>query len=67
MPKYPFPHTGPVYTVLSDTHEIVYYAREGKKFRRIRRVNEPDWDYTTEQEVDNDTFWMVIACVERIH
>lgn len=65
MTKYPFEHDGPVFVLHTETHNIFYYARDGKKFKRTRRANEEDWKFTTEQEIDNDTFWMVVACIER--
>lgn len=66
MNEYPFAHSGPAYMVYDHDFEIVYYSKLGKKYRRVRNITTQEWDDTTEQEVDNETFWMVIACIERI-
>lgn len=65
MTKFPFAHDGRVYAVADDEYQIVYYARDGKKFKRIRRILTSNWRHTKEQEIDDDHFWMVVACIER--
>ncbi len=64
MPQFTFPHNGPVYMIYDDHFEIAYYAREGKKYRRVRNIERQPWRETAEREVDNETFWMVIRMVE---
>lgn len=64
MRTYPFAHDGPVYIVCDHDFEIAYYSRLGKKYRRVRKVIADIWEDTTEEEVDNLTFWVVVACAE---
>lgn len=64
MPKYPFKHDGPVYLVQDDDFEIAYYSRNKRKLRRVRKKPNETWAMTVEREIDNETFWMVIALVE---
>lgn len=66
MEHYTFAHKGPVYIVRNHCFEIAYYSHLGKKYRRIRDIDFDTWEETKAVEVDNDTFWMVVACVERI-
>lgn len=65
MPKYPFEHDGPVFLLSDDNSETAYYSRNGRKYKRICLPLWKGWQRTTEQEIDNDTFWMVVACIER--
>lgn len=64
MSRYPFSHNGPVYIVYDHRFEIAYYSRLGKKYRRHRDTSCQTWEQTREQEIDKDTFWMVVACAE---
>lgn len=66
MTKYPFIHNGPVYIVSDHEFEIAYYSCLGKKYRRVRDTSSQFWKDTRAIEIDNDTFWMVVACAERI-
>jgi hypothetical protein len=65
MPKYPFEHDGPVFILGDDNSETAYYARDGKKYKRICQPLWKGWEHTREQEIDPDTWWMVVACIER--
>ena len=64
-PRYPFPHQGRVHVVADDHFEVAYYARNYRKYKRIRQIGLQTWEEAIEQEIDNDHFWMVAACVER--
>jgi len=65
MTKFPFAHDGPIMRILDDDFDIVHYARDGRKYRRVRRLPSQAWDDTTEREISNDEFWMILACIER--
>uniref|UniRef100_A0A6H1ZX28 Uncharacterized protein n=1 Tax=viral metagenome TaxID=1070528 RepID=A0A6H1ZX28_9ZZZZ len=66
MPReFPFPHQGPVSIVADDRFEVAYYARDYLKFKRVREIGTQTWQDTIEQEIDQDHFWMVRACIER--
>lgn len=62
--RFPFPHQGRVFVVADDRFEVAYYARDYCKFKRIREIACQTWQETVEQEIDQDHFWMVAACVE---
>lgn len=64
MTEYPFPHNGPVYVIYDRQFEIAYYARDGKKRRRIRNTEKQTWHKTREETIDNDAFWCVVKLVE---
>jgi len=53
-------------SVISDTRfAVAYYARGEKKYKRVKELGCQAWKDTVEQEIDDDHFWMVVACIER--
>lgn len=60
-----FPHQGRVFVLADDRFEIAYYARDYCKFKRVRELGLQTWQDTVEQEIDQDHFWTVCACIER--
>jgi hypothetical protein len=65
MTRTKFPGGTREYLVFDDVLEIKYYARNGRKFKRVRVIASQEWKDTVEQEIDNDEFWMIVACIER--
>lgn len=65
MPRYPFPHDLDVYTLNDGIFEIVYYAHEGRKYKRFRNLNTQGWHDTEPIPLSDEEFWMIVACVER--
>lgn len=65
MSQYPFKHDGPVFEILDDDYDVVYYARDGKKYKRVRHFLNQTWEETTEIPVPSDVWWMTVACIER--
>jgi len=65
MLDYPFEHDGPVFLLSDGICESVYYARGLRKYKRSRTNGYPEWLSVKEQEIAGDTFWMVVACIER--
>ena len=65
MPSFPFPHDGPVHLVADDRFKVAYYRRDYLCYKRVREVSKQSWMNTTEQEIDRDQFWMVVACIQR--
>ncbi len=61
----PFPHQGRFFIIADDRFEVAYYARDYMKYKRVRQLGLQTWEDAVEQEIDNDHFWMVVACVER--
>lgn len=66
MSSLPFPHDGPMFVVSDTRFAVAYYARDGKKYKRIKELDRQAWKDTTEQEIDADHFWMIAACTERV-
>lgn len=64
MPIYPFDHDSPIYLIYDDNFETAYYVRDRKKYRRLREVEKEEWSLTTEEEVNDDTFWIVVTLIE---
>lgn len=69
MVSYPFPHDGPVYVVGDEAQEIAYYSLNDQKYKRVRLCGIQNWLETKHIPIDDDHFFMVIAClqVERTH
>ena len=65
MTEYTFAHDGPMYVISDDQFEVVYYSRDKRKFKRIRKIGKQAWEETIEQEVADGVFWMIVACAER--
>ena len=65
MSKYTFAHDGPVYLISDDRFEVVYYSRDKRTFKRVRRIGRQAWEETIEQKVAGGVFWMMVACAER--
>lgn len=63
--SYNFEHDSPVYLIYDGVYEVAYYARNYRKFKRVREVARQEWTDTTEQQVDSDVFWMIVACIQR--
>jgi len=63
--RFPFPHQGRVFVIADDRFEVAYYARDYCKFKRVRELGSQTWQETIEQEITQDHFWMVAACIER--
>jgi len=64
MRKFPFAHDNRIHLVADDRFQVAYYARGGGKYKRVRDTTRQEWRDTIEQEVDSDSFWMVVACIE---
>jgi hypothetical protein len=62
--QFPFAHDNRVHIVADDRFEVAYYARDGLKYKRVRDVERQTWEDTIEQEIDSDSFWMIVACIE---
>ena len=65
MSSFPFPHDLQVHVIADDRFEVAYYARDKKKYKRIRKIGTQTWQDTIEQEVDSGLFYFVVACIER--
>lgn len=64
-PRFPFPYDLKVYVIADDNYEVAYYSLSYLKYKRVRHIGYQTWEETTEQEIDTDHFWMVVACIER--
>ena len=65
MSVLPFPHDGPMSMVSDDRFTVAYYARDGKKYKRVKELGKQAWKDTVEQEITAGHFYMVVACIER--
>jgi len=64
MRKFPFKHDSQVHVVSDDRFQVAYYARGYLKYKRVRDMTRQEWKDTIEQEIDNDSFWMIVTCIE---
>lgn len=65
MPEYPFEHKGPVHLASTDNYEHAYYYRDGKFYTCYRQAPLWRWEIGAEKEIEQDIFWMTVACIER--
>jgi hypothetical protein len=63
--QFPFRHDGRVYLAVGDEQVTAYYSRNKRKYKRVKLLGHQYWENTTEQAIDDDHFWMVVACIER--
>lgn len=65
MGRFTFKHDGRVYLIADDIWESVYYSRDGRKYKRAKRVGSDRWENAHEEAITDDHFWMIAACIER--
>lgn len=65
MKQFPFKHDSRIHLITDERFQIAYYARGYLKYKRVRDIRRQAWKDTIEEEVDSDSFWMVVACIER--
>ena len=66
MSSFPFPHDLRVHVIADDDYEVAYYSRDKQKYKRTRLIGWQTWQDTQEIEIDDATFWMVLACIEGV-
>jgi hypothetical protein len=63
--EFPFPYDVQVHVVAGDRFEVALYARDKKKYRRVRELGIQSWQDAPEQEITADHFYMLVACIQR--